>query len=98
MKPPETHQQDSGLPLSTSALFGFLWDFRERQVNQASFWYGFFQTLAMVWALRWIWEGTGFEWWRVPLVIMACIAAKWCQSRHALKSDPNNSFTPENGG
>ena len=63
----------------------FMWDFRERQVNHLSFWYGFLQCLAMVWVMRWVWEGTGFQWWRVPLVLVACVAAKWCQSRHALK-------------
>lgn len=68
----------------------FLWDFRERRVNHPSFWYGFFQALAMVWITRWVLEGTGFEWWRVPLIIMACIAAKWCQSRHDLHCDQNS--------
>lgn len=92
MKSKSDTENTAGGGCPSHGLFGFLFDFRERQVNHASFWYGFLQCLAMVWVLRWVWEGTGFAWWRVPLVIMACIAAKWCQSRHPLKCDPNSDI------
>jgi hypothetical protein len=86
----DTDTTQSRRSLAASDLFGFLWDFRDRKVNQASYWYGVFEALGIFWVLRWTWEGTGFEWWRVPLVVLSIIAAKWCQSRHALKYDPND--------
>ena len=72
-------------------LFGFLWDFRERQVNHLSFWYGFLQATALCWIVRWFIDGIDQAfYWRAPLVLLVAIAAKWCQHRHALKCDLNS--------
>jgi hypothetical protein len=75
---------------SIRVLFGFVWDFRERQVNHLSFWYGFLQAMALCWIVRWAIDGIDAAfYWRAPMVLIVTTAAKWCQSRHDLKCDPN---------
>lgn len=80
--------------VASHGLFGFLWDFRERQVNHLSFWYGFLQATALCWIVRWAIDGIDQAfYWRAPLVMIVATAAKWCQHRHALKCDPNSFYS-----
>lgn len=90
MKATPENPTRGGSSSGAATLFGFLWDFRERQVNHLSFWYGFLQATALCWIVRWFIDGIDQAfYWRAPLVLIVAIAAKWCQHRHALKCDPN---------
>lgn len=77
--------------LRTTVLFGFLWDFRERAVNHASYLYGFFTVGSMIWMI----EGAfGGDPWDFAKGVGAAITAKFFQSRHPLISDPNDKILP----
>lgn len=76
--------------LRTTALFGFLWDFRERSVNPASYLYGFFTVGSMVWMI----DGAfGGDPWDFAKGAAAAIIAKFFQTRHSLVSDPNKEIS-----
>lgn len=74
----------------------FLWDFRARQVNRLSFWYGFLQCLATVWFVRWLIESDGsFTWWRAGMVLLVAAGAKWCHARHAVNGASEEGGAPK---
>ncbi len=68
------------------ALFGFLWDFRERAVNHASYLYGFFTVGSMVWMIEGVFGGDP---WDFAKAVCAAVTAKFFQTRHPLISPPN---------
>ncbi len=83
-------EQPTDEGLSSSVLFGFLWDFRERAVNYASYLYGFFTVGAMLWMIEGIFVGDP---WDFAKAIGAAITAKFFQTRHLLVTHPNTEIS-----
>ena len=79
-------KEPANSPLRAAALFGFLWDFRERAVNHASYLYGFFTVGAMLWMIEGVFLGDP---WDFAKAIGAAITAKFFQTRHPLICNPN---------
>jgi len=77
--------------VASHGLFGFLWDFRERAVNHASYLYGFFTVGSMLWMIEGIFIGDP---WDFAKAMGAAITAKFFQTRHPLIGDPNVQSVP----
>ena len=71
-------------------VLGFL-DFRERAVNQASFYYGAATTLATLYVIQ-CWANN--DPWAGAKGIAACLAGKLCQLRHLLCPEDNKISPP----
>jgi hypothetical protein len=66
-------------------IFGFLWDYRERQIHQRSFWYGYLLAVTVSEVIDIAFD---VRMPSVPLILCLLFllgVAKWIQASHPLK-------------
>lgn len=83
----KNHNTDTEDNFHIRDLLGFLWDFRERKVNQRSFWYGYATALLVynltVSALKMEIPSLSL----IFTLLLIAVVGKWLQATHPLKHD-----------